>query len=426
MKKIRYKNKYGATAACTLRLGENVVSSDVSHSDTIYGDSWFASARTAIAVNNDLNCHFVGIVKTAHSRYPKAFLSKAMKEWPGGTHLVLESCFGKKNLIAVGYKYSAKKVNHFVLTRGAALTTRGDPYMSRFRSSRGNYRTREVHRPIAISNYFAVSGKIDVHNQIRQGELALEDLWITGDGWLRTVCTILGMATTNAFLACCYSFARECVYSQLTTKEFVGILCRQLVAYPFPDTATFGRNVQRSGQAPPQWFELLPGRFIPNSARPNQQALADVTNTNINEGETPTVGRTQLKPGWSQVSHEETVQKPVDAPWLPPDVTSYHKQIKIRAVEAPDGKRYRPPQCKMCKVYGLKQKKSPYLCIECGDFFCHDFEQGRTGSCPRQCFWTHMCTRVKASGISTEQWRRDFDRWNDERVARCKHSDGIQ
>jgi hypothetical protein len=419
----RHQREYGATAACTLRLGEGVVSADSAHCDTMYGDSWFASCRTALAVKKELNCHFVGHVKQYHKRFPKLWLEKTMEGWPGGTHLVLESCFNK-DLMAVGYKYNAKKVCHFVFTRGASLTTHGDPYLAKFISGRGNYKTRQVHRPFVVSKYFGACGKIDVNNQIRQSEIALEEHWKTHDGWLRNVCTILGIAVTNAFFASSYSFARDCEYSQLKSKDFVSILARQLLIYPFPNTATFGKCVLPPGQEPPQWFELLPGRFIPNSIRPNANALVDLTNSTSDSDESSSVGKTQLKAGWIRISPIDVVRRPDGAPNISRDITDYHRQVKIRAVEV-DGKRNRPPQCKMCKAYGLKQKKSPYMCIECGDFFCHDFERGRTGSCPRQCYWTHMCTKYEDSGLATPNWQNDFAEWNRDRVFRCKQSDGI-
>ena len=422
MRHMRHCDKYGGTAACTLRLGENVVSSDRSHCDTMYGDSWFASVRTALAVQKELNCHFIGHVKIAHKRFPKDWMEKTMEHWPGGTHLVLESCFDDTNLIALGYKYNANKVCHFIMTRGASLTTPGDPYLAKFKSSKGNYKSREVRRPLAVSSYFGSCGKIDVHNQIRQSQIALEEFWVTKCGWFRNVCTILGISATNAFFACSYSFARDCEYSQLKAKDFASILSNQLIAYPFPNTASFGRNVLPPGQDPPQWFELIPGRYVLNSIQPCATVLLDVTNSN---DETITVGRAQFKSGWSQMSPVAVVGRPDGAPVISPDITDYHRQVKIRTAAGNDGKRHRPPQCKICKSYGLKQKKSPYLCVECGDFFCHDSETGRNGSCPRQCFWTHMCTKFKDSGFATPHWARDFEVWNNERISRCKVSDGI-
>ena len=217
-----------------------------------------------------------------------------MEGWPGGTHLVLESCFNK-DIMAVGYKYNAKKVCHFVFRRGASLTTQGDPYLAKFISGRGNYKTRQVHQPFVVSKYFGACRKIDVNNQIRQSEIVLEEHWKTHDGWFRCVTTILGMTATDTFIACNYSFAAEYEYSGLKAKDFVSVLCYQLFRYPFPNTASFGTNVVRPGQEPSQWFELVPGRSIPNAIQANSQALFSVTNI---EEVIPTVGKTHSIEAW--------------------------------------------------------------------------------------------------------------------------------
>ena len=57
------------------------------------------------------------------------------------------------------------------------------------------------------------------------------------------------MTATDTFIACDYSFAAECEYSGLKAKDFVSVLCYQLVRPP--NTASFGRNVVRPGQEPP-------------------------------------------------------------------------------------------------------------------------------------------------------------------------------
>ena len=252
----------------------------------------------------------------------------------------------------------------------------------------------------------------------------MEEHWRTNDGWFRCACTVLSIAVTNAFFASSYSFASECEYSQLKAKDFVSILSQQLVSYPFPNTSTFGRSVLPQGQAPLQWFERLPERFVVgNSSGADPRALNDITNTI--EETSPVIGKTQLQSGWSKASDVNVVSKPTGAPGLPPDITEYHRQVKIKAVEGDGGKRCRPKSCRMCKLHGLKQKKAPYLCVECGDFFCHDNERGRTGSVPRGCFWTHMCHIFKDSGQATTKWNSDFEKWNEKRISRCMESDGL-
>ena len=423
MKDTRYQKKYGATTACTVRMGGSVVSANPSHKDTLYGDSWFASCKTAEAVHDELGCHFVGHVKTAHRRFPKEWLEKTMEDWPGGTHIVLESCFGQKNLIAIGYKYNSRKVCLFICTRGAGLTCSGDPYMAKFLTDLGNYNSREVTRPMLASHYFGNSNGIDVNNQIRQALFALEEHWKTHDGWFRCVTTVLGIVATNTFIACQYSFASESEYSSLKVKDFSSVLAYQLSQYPFPDTASFGRSIVRPGQDAPQWYEKIPGRFNPNSIQADiVEALSNVT---IDEQVCPILGNTRLKPGWNSIAIVEAVNRPSYAPVLPCDITNSHKQTKIK-VHSVDGKRTRPPQCKMCNFHAMKQKKPPFLCVDCGDFFCHDFERGSNGLAPpRQCYWAHMCYIFKNSGIPTAGWCSTFDVWNRTRVDTCKEFDDM-
>ena len=63
-------------------------------------------------------------------RYTKAFIEKNMKDWPGGTSLVLTAQFknqpGKEHeLVALGHKYNSHKCVCFVLTGGFSTRTVG-------------------------------------------------------------------------------------------------------------------------------------------------------------------------------------------------------------------------------------------------------------------------------------------------------------
>ena len=91
-----------------------------------------------------------------------------MKDWPAGSSIVLQSQFNRKNIIAIGYKYTSKSVVCFVASLGADLTTNGDPYLAKFLSDEHeNYRTREVFCPQICSHYYSLANVIDIHNQIR-------------------------------------------------------------------------------------------------------------------------------------------------------------------------------------------------------------------------------------------------------------------
>ena len=89
-----------------------------------------------------------------------------MKEWPGGSHIVLESKIKGVDLLAIGYKYNKKKVLFFIATKGAGHTEPGEPYVAKWKDKNLNTLTREVPRPEIVSKYFQKSNVIDVNNQL--------------------------------------------------------------------------------------------------------------------------------------------------------------------------------------------------------------------------------------------------------------------
>ena len=144
-----------------------------------FGDSWFGSVKAASNVKV-AGHHSCFLVKTGHSRSPKAFLKDKMKDFPGGAWITLEAKTEHEGVdrIYIGYKYK-KKVLCFVLSRGAGSSKAGEPYEARFPDKYGNVCVRHVMRPQIISNYFKYSYCVDLHNQSRQFDLALEKRWIT-------------------------------------------------------------------------------------------------------------------------------------------------------------------------------------------------------------------------------------------------------
>ena len=62
----------------------------------------------------------------------------------------------------------------FVTIKGAGSTRPGEPYLARFPDHFGNVYTREVARSEILSTYFKYSNCVDLHNQARQFDLALE------------------------------------------------------------------------------------------------------------------------------------------------------------------------------------------------------------------------------------------------------------
>ena len=71
-----------------------------------------------------------------------------MKDWHGGTYLVLEApAPDGVQLFAVGYKYCKMKTLCFLFTEGASWTELGEPYKARFKDINGNSMVRDVPRP---------------------------------------------------------------------------------------------------------------------------------------------------------------------------------------------------------------------------------------------------------------------------------------
>ena len=73
--------------------------------------------------------------ETTQKGFCLATLKNLMKDWPGGSHIVMKitprvPC--GRPIMSIGYKYNYKKVLGFIPTDGAGITKPGDPYFSSF------------------------------------------------------------------------------------------------------------------------------------------------------------------------------------------------------------------------------------------------------------------------------------------------------
>ena len=185
-----YGNDFGGTVACSKRMAKATVRNNIHDCDDAVknmwiGDSWFASVKTAVEIAPFGN--FIGIVKTAHSFYPKKWIENKMKDWPAGSNLVLEAKKDGVDLVAIGYKYNNKKVICFIATKSNGHTEPGIPYKARWKDENDTIMYRYVERPDIVARYFLFSNVIDIGNQSRQSDLKLEKHWITSDGYLRNI-----------------------------------------------------------------------------------------------------------------------------------------------------------------------------------------------------------------------------------------------
>ena len=221
---------HGATCSCVLRLGQGTKDSG-QHPDPLvrnlfYGDSWFASFKTAVAVAEELNSVFLGPVKTSHRQFPKNYLETTMREWPPGSHLVLETMLRGKKYYSIGYKYNVKKVLCLIATEGAGHSMPGTPYEAKWLDPNGRMASRMIPRPHLLSEYFKHSNQIDKHNHARQSQLAIEKNVVTQDGYFRLFCTYLGITVTDAWKLYRDGLGDKCPNKEMSILEFANILCK--------------------------------------------------------------------------------------------------------------------------------------------------------------------------------------------------------
>jgi len=132
-----------------------------------------------------------------HALYPKQYLQDILGPLPSFSRRVVTPTVDDVNLVAIGYKYNRRKVHFFIAPSGVADIKNGDPCVQRWADDHGNLCTRNVPRPALISRYFKDSPKVGNHNQARQHDLGLEELWGTQDCWFRLYITMQGITATN-------------------------------------------------------------------------------------------------------------------------------------------------------------------------------------------------------------------------------------
>lgn len=264
MRQLQYAKEFGGTAACTFRLVEETLhcgsnwetrkhNKEENKKELFGGDSWFSSVPVVMGLA-ERGHEYIGAIKTNHALYPKEEIELLMKNWPSGAYTVWEcSPPGKAyKMIAIGYKYNARKVLCFIATENAGSTVYGDPYVARFNDAAGNVCVRYVPRPAVLSKYFSSCNKVDAHNQARQSCLALEKHWVTQDPWFRLASTLFGMTITDCWKA--YKFhvpsaswkkkpltilefagrlAYDCIYNKLSTDNGDGNTHHSLLSKTF-------------------------------------------------------------------------------------------------------------------------------------------------------------------------------------------------
>ena len=168
--------------------------------------------------------NYYGPVKTSHKGFCLATLEKLMKDWPGGSYLVLNITPrfpGERPLLAIGYKSNSSKVLGFISNEGAGSTEPGYPYLSRFPDIYSNVSVRPVVHPCLLVRYSNACNAIDNHNRMRQSDLSLEKYWVTQSGYFRLATTVaLGVGITDGKLLYCHGVSEGNEDKKMSTLEY--------------------------------------------------------------------------------------------------------------------------------------------------------------------------------------------------------------
>ena len=76
-------------------------------------------------------------------------------------------------LIAIGYKYNARKVLYFFVTYDTGITKAGIPYLSKYPSQFLNVDICPVSRPLVMSKLFGYVNVFESQKKSRQYDLEL-------------------------------------------------------------------------------------------------------------------------------------------------------------------------------------------------------------------------------------------------------------
>jgi hypothetical protein len=243
---------------------------------------------------------------------------------------------------------------------------------------------REVERPACISMYFDGCGKIDQHNQARQGFLRLEKHWTTQSGWFRVFTTLVGITVTDAWLCMRSGLGSDNPLRNVSIIKFAGILAKQL------------RDKRWS-------TELIPGVFIrrPEQAYPEEISMISEDDVVSPMGSTHSgsVRSSVFTSLGSLSSSSVCVCVPTGAPFVEEEYREKHRRLKITGPR----KKCKDPRCRAL----TKKQKTPMSCTLCNQTFCAD-ETGRF------CFYAHICQHYIATKNPSAQFKMAYNKWNDQ------------
>jgi hypothetical protein len=409
MREKPHCDRLGATAACTTRLMELVAGCGQSEleskakPDKGLGDSWFGSV-TAVVEAAKNGQELIGGVKTNFSKSPKKAMEEFMKNCPSGSYYVavcnVPDEVGMK-IVFVSYKYNARKVLHFVMTDGAGSTV-PDPnraYIARFPDEFGNLAARKVPRPACLSDYFEKSNVVDVHNQMRQGILGLEDKWVSQCGFFRVMCSIFGMCVIDTKEAMAHGLARSHPLAKASVKRVAGAIADDIF-----------RRMHLTD-------ETHPSRTLPALL----SAEASTRLSDASEASSAAGGR--ISPMGASIASSAATSSSFLCSWIvpmpavvgAPGVPEWYREKHMQAetMEWTENKeRKLRKRCNGCQARGL------FYCVQCNKYYCKDGSINRRAkgskdepSKLRFCMWDHICASFHQSDWAGNEFNKEYAAW---------------
>lgn len=215
----------------------------------VCADSYFSSVEAALTLKA-AGLRFIGVVKTATTRYPMAALASSELSSPGqSVSFVHREAQGTVDLMALVWVDRDRR--YFISTTSTGVDGASLERV-RWRQVDGAPQrvALSVPQPQVVETYYSTCAAVDRHNRCRQDELRLEHKLQTQDWSTRVNLTLLGFCVVDAWLL--YAGAHGPV-GRLEQSEFYVDLATQLIDNTYDAVGLRPRRVweqQSVGQPP--------------------------------------------------------------------------------------------------------------------------------------------------------------------------------
>ena len=256
MKQKEFSADWGATTACTLRLGKPWFGSQ----RVLAADSWFSGVKTTRALL-DKGLHHIGDVKTNSSLFSK---DKLVENTPEGNG-AWATCTAKLKLdsnkevpiFSVSHR-RGESIHTFISTCGTTLKGNGVKAYFEDDEERANVNaadyliTREC--PCVLNDYTVAQPCLDRHNRYRQFILAMEKRLVTTNFSFRFGTSMHGCVFTDAFFALRYFVDANAEFKREMSKLAYALTHNAFLpprAAPSPDrTSPFNHGAHGARRSP--------------------------------------------------------------------------------------------------------------------------------------------------------------------------------